>query len=64
MKKSEIDKIVRNAEIIQLSNVFEKYDFFNDYHEISESYGVLLDIFSALSQDTKDKIYDLHNMRK
>jgi len=30
MKKSEIDKIVRTAEIIQLANVFEKYDFFDD----------------------------------
>lgn len=63
MKKSELNKRMREAEINNLCKVFEKYDFFNDEGEITEGHGVLLDIYSALNVDTKDKIRDMYYMK-
>ena len=50
-------------EIHRLSDLFEKYDFFNDEIEKTPEYSVLLEVYATLTQDSKDCLIRIHNMR-
>lgn len=57
---------VKNINICALAKVFVKYDFFNDDPEMTIerniAYGILLDVYDALSAEAKDELYCYYNI--
>ena len=46
----------RKIDLRELEKVFEKHDYFNDDKLVEEDYGVLLEVYSCLTQEGKEEM--------
>lgn len=57
---------INDVNIDKLADVFVKYNYFSeDKTDLElETYGVLLEVYDALTQDGKDKILQLYKIKE